>query len=387
MGGVSGNTIKDTRTMPAADYEYPFMYCVEAHETTIDRRAVASSPSMMLTAPDGAGTSTTFSAIQSALKNPIIFDGPQSLDSDGNFSGPPTVPNECGRYIEAIYRPLSTIYNGPAASKTTGSFDYLDPQFYPCSRVFPANGWPGEQNDFCMKDLVTGLPVEIPNGAGQAILVTETWQEFTIRRVMCPSVPWATIQQLTNRINGLSAWKPANMTIPGLAYPDPNNAGNLITNTFPIGTLRFDTAEPIKRIIPMWPDPLGGANNPTTTTWAQWWDITYKFSWRTTWAVWTSYDQTVQNPCFIPWNCDWFMGVPMGMFANLAHAIFAANNTSKGLPGWYEMTFQQPTNPLFSTATRRKYLDAEDPSLPINANGLVNGATHPFDTLFMLNAP
>ena len=56
---------------------------------------------------------------------------------------------------------------------------------------------------------------------------------------MCPCVPWDTIRQLTNRINGLQAWTPANMTIPGLAK-----------NTFPQGTLRFDSAEPIMRVVP-----------------------------------------------------------------------------------------------------------------------------------------
>ena len=57
------------------------------------------------------------------------------------------------------------------------------------------------------------------------------------------------------------------------------------------------------------------------------------------------------------------------------------------LPGWYEMTFEQPTNPIISFNTRRKYLDAEDPALPINKAGLVAGAKHPFDQLFLMQAP
>ena len=87
----------------------------------------------------------------------------------------------------------------------------------------------------------------MPNAGNSALLVTETWQEFTIRRVMCPSVPWDTIRQLTSRINGQQAWTPANMTIPGL----PNN-------TFPQGTLRFDSAEPIMRTV-----PKSFSNDPT----------------------------------------------------------------------------------------------------------------------------
>jgi hypothetical protein len=51
------------------------------------------------------------------------------------------------------------------------------------------------------------------------------------------------------------------------------------------------------------------------------------------------------------------------------------------------MTFEQPTNPIISFNTRRKYLDAEDPALPINKAGLVAGANHPFDQLFLMQAP
>ncbi len=52
------------------------------------------------------------------------------------------------------------------------------------------------------------------------------------------------------------------------------------------------------------------------------------------------------------------------------------------------MTFEQPTNPFISFNTRRKYLDAEDTTLPINQPpGLVAGANHPFDQLFLMQAP
>jgi hypothetical protein len=191
---------------------------------------------------------------------------------------------------------------------------------------------------------------------------------------MCPAAPWDTIRQLTGRINGQQPWTPANMTIPGL----PNN-------TFPPGTLRFDSAEPIMRTVPKCFDddptqfstiPPGGV--PYTTA-MQWWDIIYTFSWRTTYSTWTSYDGTVNGPEYIPWNCDWFIGHPPTFFPILGAFTL--------MPGWYEMTFEQPTNPVISFATRRKYLDAEDPTLPINKTGLVAGATHPFDQLFLMQAP
>jgi len=115
----------------------------------------------------------------------------------------------------------------------------------------------------------------------------------------------------------------------------------------------------------------------------QWWDIIYTFSWRTTYALWTSYGgiqgQTLNGPGYIPWNCDWYIGADVGLLGGAIGGFL--------LPGWYEMTFEQPTNPIISFNTRRKYLDAEDPALPINKAGLVAGANHPFDQLFLIQAP
>ncbi len=245
--GAPGTTTPYNRQLPATDWDYPFYYCVEAHPAPFDRRSVTSSPVMLLRQFGGADVQP--SDIDNALSQPIIFDGPQSLASDGTYTNQKS-PNMCGAYVEAIYRPLLSIYSGPMAGPggtPQNAFDYVDPQFHPCSRTFPANGYPGEQNSFCVASAIVGTPARMPNAGNSALLVTETWQEFTIRRVMCPSVPWDTIRQLTSRINGQQAWTPANMTIPGL----PNN-------TFPQGTLRFDSAEPIMRTV-----PKSFSNDPT----------------------------------------------------------------------------------------------------------------------------
>ena len=294
----------------------------------------------------------------------------------------------CGVYIEAIYRPLPTIYNPTktnsyfGAAKPENAFDYVDPQFYPCSRSFPANGVPGEQNGFVLQDLITRTPTAVPNANGSAILVTETWIEFTIRRVMCPSVPWETIRQFQNRINGQAAWTPANMTIPGLPK-----------NTFPQGTVRFDTAEVVKRTMP---DPFDAAGKLLTNTAGgpavpvtqsmTWWDITYKFSWRTTYDMWVGYGgfwgQQTHGPEYIPWNCDWYMGCDQGLIVGLLGGTL--------LPGWYEMTFEQPTNVVISFNTRRKYLDVNADQAHGGTSlwgSLVQPANHPFNTLFLRNAP
>ena len=363
LGSVTGNDTNGERTLPAHDHEYPFCYCVEAHESPVDRRAVASSPAM-LWRTFGGGASN-LGDIDTALAKPIIFNGPQSLNSNGTHETGAVPPNLCGAFIEAVYRPLSTIYKpatGADASKAPEQFDYLDPQFYPCSRSFPT----GKR---LLADY-TGAILEQP--IGESGLRTETWQEFTIRRVMCPCVPWDTIRQLTNRINGDKDWTPANMTIARL----PNN-------TFTKGTLRFDSAEPVKRVVPSCLDSTSAlifSDSLVSTQALQWYDILYKFSWRTTFAIWYDTRGIVQPIGEVPWWCEWWDG---GKTAT--HAAPSSNM----MPGWYEAVYPDDNSEqdIDNYHANHKYLHAEYTELPINKNGLVAGATHPFDQLFLLKAP
>ena len=107
-----------------------------------------------------------------------------------------------------------------------------------------------------------------------------------------------------------------------------------------------------------------------------WWDILYKFSWRTTLAtVWTAADATQNNNSYITWNCQWFPG---------GKAILDMTNYP---PGWFETGWRDIYIADVLHQTVPKYLNAEDPALPINVTGLVAGATHPFDQLFSMQAP
>ncbi len=378
LGRVDSTVSPPTRTLPGIDFEYPFCYCVEARQRPVDRRAVSSCPPIL---GGNYDDETTLDDLTDAVQNAqAIFDGPSSLAADGSYTSKLTRAM-CGAFVDAVYRPLPTVYtedgntNFADWQNPQNCFDYLDPQFYPASRSFPANGYPGTQNGFCLMGSISRLPVLAPNSNNTSLLVTETWQEITIRRVMCPSIPWTTISQLENRINGTNPWTPAHMTIPGL----PNN-------TFPTGTLRFDNAAPVKRSMPTCLDSNGqlimappGNNASPATALMTWWDITYTFSWRTTYDLWWKYGgvsgTSLQGPEYIPWNCDWYIGADTGW-----------GNWVALLPGWYEMVFEQPTNPLISFNIRRKYLDAEDPALPLEIAGLPDGAKHPFDMLFMLGS-
>jgi len=403
LGSTDTSVTPPTRLLPDVDFEYPFCFCVEAHIAPQDKRTVTSSPSLF---PIKAGTPPTWGDLKAKLKvNPIIFSGPLQIERDPKETGF-AKKGQCGVFIEAVYRPLPTCYTETAHAEAWAwehpefAFDYVDPQFYPASRQFAANGYPGKANSFCFLS-VEGFPTPAPNAGNNALLVTETWQEFTIRRVMCPTVPWTTIRTLQNRINGLLDWTPANMTIPGL-----------VDNKFPIGTMRFDSAEIIRRTMPTCFDINGkvatealtgranlGNTDPSTlnipvTQQTTWWDITYKFSWRTTWDMYLPYDcgflnrlwPIFQGPGWLTWNYDWYIGAEPGQ-AKEGEADISVTH----LPGWYEMIFEKPSNPIISFATRKKYLDAEEDVLTIrplwNKDLDSNKPHHPFDLLFLNSSP
>ena len=233
-------------------------------------------------------------AIQAALSSPAIFNGPWSLDpATGQFKSPPPNVSQCGAYIEAIFRPLTTCYKFPDSSAISNSdrikaFDYLDPQWNLCSKTIPT----GKSLQVLHYKSLSSTPL------GEDGLITETWREFTIRRVMCPSVPWQTIAALTNRINQ-SAYTPAFCTI---------LSGN---NTFPARCLRYDGAEVVRRIMPTCTydgTTIFAQDGIPTTAPMYWYDIVHKFSWRTLVNYWTDQDGNLHGPEPIGWNASWYSG-------------------------------------------------------------------------------
>jgi hypothetical protein len=370
LGRVTGNSQATyARELPAADHDFPYCYCVEAHPVTMDPRQATGTASIL---PKVTGLD--YDDIRAALAKPINLNGPQSLSADGKSNDATPTRGYCGIFIEAIYRPLLSRYKtgSPWDATPEKAFDYVDPQFSPCSKAIPISA-------SCYVLYDTNKWGSYGTSIGSSPQLVETWQNFTIRRVMCPTVPWNTIRQLANRINGLADWTPMNFDIPGL----PNN-------TFPKGTLRFDFAEPISRIVPTC---LGSTSadvfsdikgNPITKP-MMWWDIVLTFSWRTTFAPWTDSTGAPNTAGQISWNCDWFDGQRMITAPILGNAP----------AGWYESGFWSLREEMILGVKRArnhsiaKYLNAEDPLLPIFAdNGhWYDNATHPFDTLFMLGAP
>jgi hypothetical protein len=308
--------------------------------------------------------------INKALAQPPIFDGPAAMKSDGSYQPAASLGvdrrGRCGAYIEAIYRPLYSVYSTASGSTydERNSFDYVDPQFTPCSRTINVGD-----------SLQTWLNVGNASDhhvIGSGGIKTDTWEEFTIRRVMCPRVPWKTISCLQNRINGQKAWKPANMTLDGLE-----------NNTFPKGTLRFDYAEVTPHVMPTCQytsKQLILLDGVPSTQPMRCYDILLHFSWRTTYDAWWDVNGNAQAPSPLSWNVEWFNGYD-ATFTIKADTMY---------PGWYEAYYRVPTdNPNIwgvGVSNLPKYLNAEDSLLPINQN-LPAGTNHPFDALFLNTTP
>ena len=90
---------------------------------------------------------------------------------------------------------------------------------------------------------------------GSEGFITQPMQQFTIRRLMCPTVPSETIATLKGKVN--------------------SGFFSLGGHNFPPETLRFDDCEVVKRAIPY----SDGTNAGLTT----WYDLLYVFTWNTIW--------------------------------------------------------------------------------------------------------
>ena len=365
LGRVTGNELSSKRVMPVYDPIYPYCYCVEANRRPLDARAVANSesitPSKNFYDPD------PLKAVHEAFLTPPFFDGPVSMASDGKYKQPDDTRGECGCYIEAVFRPLLSAYNGSEEQATTGSFDYVDPQFFTCYRTFNnANAL------YALPDINPNHWLTKNYKIGEETQFTETWQEFTIRRIMCPTVPWETINKLSNTIN-LYTWQPLWFDLPTLPI-----FGKPPVQGFPPGTLRFDGCSPNKRVTPTVlkddNDPLSflldAHGNPFCAANTSW-DMTYKFSWRTIWNWWIDFEGNIQEPKWLTWNMQFggpfgkLLASPAAWYDTFAWSFFTGTSS-----------ITDPDNNVFGA----KYRFAED-------IGVNSPTGRPFDALFYLNSP
>ena len=366
LGYVTGNTINSKRVLPIQDPVYSYCYCVEAHRKPMDPRVVANDQCM--TPSEANYDANAFKAVRDALLTRVYFDGPRTIPPNGGtlYAQPEDKKGKCGCYIEAIFRPLLTAYSMSEDLAFSGSFDYVDPQFFPCYRTFNNN------------NALYALPDINPNHwltknykIGEETQFTETWQEITIRRLMCPTVPWQTINKLTNTIN-FDTWTPWLFTLPSL----PSIGG---VKGFPPGTLRFDGCTPTKRITP---SVLQDDNDETSFKLDSFgnpickqnisWDITLKFSWRTIWNWWIDVEGVQQDPGWITWNMQFggpfgkLLASPAAWYDTYAWSFFPGTSSLHG-----------PNNNSFG----QKYRFDKDIGITNNPN------MKPFDFLFFTDQP
>ncbi len=371
LGRVTGNTVNDTRVLPASDHDMPFFYCVEARRKSIDRRVVAFSPSIVNLA--GGAFGDEMETIRLALAQPIIMDGPQAMGAaskkdikaSASYAQPDSPRGQAGAFIEAIYRPLPTVFrfsSDPTEDERIRSFDYIDPQYHPCSRTVSTGGGLRVIPQF--KAAGTGIGID----AGGDGLLTDSWIEFSIRRLMCPTVPWHAIQQLQNSVNKDSQWAVTAFDVDGL----PNN-------TFFPGVLRFNAPDIVKRTVPTCMSKDGSyiltKDGIPTTRSMTWYDISYNFSWRTTLAH--RYDlagRLSNGRVFIGWNDTWYGG-------GLSQIGVGAVNLSAG---WYETGYFQVSSANLLVQAGAFLPRYEDTAW---ADVSFIGMNHPFEALFNLTTP
>jgi hypothetical protein len=281
------------------------------------------------------------------------------------------------------------VYKFPTDSDPTdtdyrNSFDYVDPQFTPASRTL--QGPPGHLFARYRAD-ATRLDAFNYPVADSANFAVENWIEFTIKRVMCPRVPWLTIQSLQNRVN-IDAWTPQNFSIDGLAPFIPVN-DDLQPNTFPAGTLRFDYAETIPRLLPAAYNSNGDiyltdAGAPSARP-VRCYDIVYHFTWRLIWDVWYEANpqaDEVGQQSWLEKGPDW---ITWNMVFTGPFSFDGPINNDFTPVGWYSVRYDD--RGFFTTSGGRpRYLTDNDPSPLIDNGYMPIAAATPFDALFLEDA-
>jgi len=286
LGGVDFLDGEYTRRYPTYDTYMPWCYCVHAEVDQLSELQCSGGPTLGFNSRDSKDFADKFDemapteewgadfdnvrkalltveTMPGANLEPLqasnLLDGrhvPHKGDSWEVDSS--NTSNTTGCWITAKFRPIicttGTVATGLPTQPTrtigwgddkVSPFDVVDPQLVPISKfVSVPHGL-----FFIINDNEIGLPI------GQEALQAQAFATFTIRRLMCPSVPISTIAKLMGKTN--VTW---------------NQFG--ANFRFAPETMRFAGAEPTKRIVP---NPNGTAN--------VFWDILYK------WDINLTYDQ------------------------------------------------------------------------------------------------
>lgn len=163
--------------------------------------------------------------------------------------------NQCGAFITCIYRPLMAYppdqnYSTVGADPSLDDFDWVDPQITPDVRQVQI----GAKLQPWTKSGGINWVFPAPEGASNAS-ITETFYNFSVRRLMVNHPPWQTISYLAGKIN----YSPFVVV----------NANDEVW-TIPKDCARFDGADFEQKIAP---------------DGALYWDLTYNFTFRMTYDL------------------------------------------------------------------------------------------------------
>ena len=308
------------RRKPSRDSYFPECYCTDAWIDQAAKEAMAGSDSIRPGSfSDGSvcksDTDLTVSHIAEYLG--YTKEVPRGASETVKPNG---VMTNAGCYIRAIYKPLiceDPKWNSEACGFTPDLFDFVDPQMHPSPKVISC----GAGLKYLIESHILYADV------GSEGVVTQPMQQFTIRRIMCPSIPTVTINKLFGKVNGAVF-----------------SIGKFL---FPIETLRFDSCEVLKHAVPS-----------SDGTFSVWYDLFFNFMWNPIWdEYWAG---TEFMPGYVGWNR--ILGRPnlVGAFG----VVYPADLDEKHLKapisyyrvGWKSDIFG-PYRPLYLSDTKTNGVD------------------------------
>lgn len=241
---------KFIRRKPAEDSWYENFYCTDAWVEQVSPEAMAASPSLGMY-PPGNYSVDDFRGFISNLYDDSFGEKPGGITIKTRGVDNAQSTSDSGCFIRAVFKPLICELPTMWTSGDTGTnvapdaFDFVDPLLIPITKTVSTG---------------IGLKYLLGNTAwypsvGSEGFITQPMQQFTIRRLMCPSVPVTTIATLKGKING--------------------GQFDIGQYKFPPETLRFDDCDVVKRAVPYSDGNANGLN--------VWYDLLYVFTWNTIW--------------------------------------------------------------------------------------------------------
>lgn len=177
-----------------------------------------------------------------------------------------------GAFLTASYRPLVSAYRpfvspgdeeeGPSEYELAKQFDWIEPRFMPGNLTVP---WPEGLNCNSSRTIQQPFIAQVPPETAKPIHLPV--HEFTIRRLLVGSIPWQTINWLTNTVNaGVKTYESVGEALSGWGWPYREDQNRTDLPRFLPGTLRFDKCEVVDHY------SRTAANN-------KWFELIYHFSW------------------------------------------------------------------------------------------------------------